>query len=97
MTEQINLDTASEEVREFFLGLGTIREPVEFVSGGVVVGRFAGVSALSEEEKQRIGERGWEIVQKARANARGIPAAKIQKIVDQAVREVRARAAQSDH
>ena len=97
MAEQINLDTASDEVRQFFLTLGPIGEPVELVSCGVVIARLAGVSALSEEEKERIRDKGWELVQEARANARGIPAAKIQKIVDQAVREVRARAAQRDH
>lgn len=94
MAEQINLDTAADEVREFFLGLGPIREPVEVVSGGVVVARLAEVSALSEEEKQRIVAKGWGVVQEARANSRGIPATKVQKVVDQAVREVRARAAQ---
>lgn len=97
MAEQINLDTAADEVRQFFFGLGAIREPVELVSGGVVVARLAGVSALSDDEKQRIVAKGWELVQEARANARGIPAAEIQKTVDRAVREVRARATKRDH
>lgn len=96
MAEQINLDTAADEVRQFFLRLGAIREPVELVSGGVVVARLAGVSALSEEEKQRVVAKGWELVQEARANARGIPTREIQKAVDRAVREVRARA-KRDH
>lgn len=97
MPAQINLDVAADQVREFFLGLGAINEPIELLSGGVVVARLAAVSALSEEEKQRIVATGWELVKEARANARGIKAADIQKIVDRAVCEVRARAAQRNH
>ncbi|MGH7134433.1 MAG: hypothetical protein ACREHD_01760 [Pirellulales bacterium] len=97
MAEQINLDTAADEVRQFFLGLGPIREPVELVSGGVVVARLAGVSDLSEEEKLRIRVEMRDLVQRARAHTKGIPAAEIQQVVDEAVREVRARAAQRDH
>jgi hypothetical protein len=96
MAEQINLDTAADEVRQFILGLGELREPVELVSGGVVVARLTGVAALSDEEKQRIAAKGCEVVQKARASARGTAASKIQKVVDQAVHEVRARAAKRD-
>lgn len=94
MAAQINLDAAADQVREFFIGLGAINEPIELVSGGVVVARLAAASALSAEEKQRIVAKGCEVVTEARANARGISAADIQKIVDRAVCEVRARAAQ---
>lgn len=97
MAEQIHLDTAADAVRQFFLRVGPLQEPVELVLGGVVVARLTGVSALPDEEKQRIAAKGWEVVQEARANARGIPAREIQKVVDKAVREVRARAAQRDH
>ena len=97
MAAQINLDAAADQVREFFFGLGAINEPIELVSGGVVVARLAAASALSEEEKQRIVAKGWEVVKEARANARGIPSPDIQKIVDRAVCEVRARATQRHH
>ncbi|HJT30486.1 MAG TPA: hypothetical protein VJ783_00360 [Pirellulales bacterium] len=55
------------------------------------------MSALSEEEKQQIVATGWKLVKEARANAHGIKSADIQKIVDRAVCEVRARAAQRNH
>lgn len=94
MPAQINLDVAADQVREFFFGLGIINEPIELVSGGVVVARLAAASALSEEEKERIIAKGWAVVKEARANARGVPTLGIQKVVDRAVNEVRARAAQ---
>ena len=97
MPAQINLDVAADQVRELFVGLGAINEPIELVSGGVVVARLAAASALSQEEKRCIVAKGWEVVKEARTNARGIPAADIQKIVDRAVCEVRTRAAQRDH
>lgn len=97
MPAQINLDVAADQVREFFLELGAISEPIELVSGGVVIARLAAASALSAEEKDRVIAKGWEVVNEARANARGIPAPDIQRIVDRAVNEVRARAAQRNH
>lgn len=72
-------------------GVGKVRDPVELVLNGSVVARIVPPTELSEAERQRVLDEGWAVVEKARARTKGIPASAIQKAVDQAVREVRAR------
>ncbi len=91
MARRIDLSTTNEPVRKFIQQLGRFREPIELMLNGNVVARLIPPSELSDTERQRILQEGWEIVQRARKNTRGMPAAVIQHKVDKAVREVRAR------
>lgn len=49
------------------------------------------VRSRSKKETERVLDEGWELVQKARRNVGDLPASVIQREVDKAVREVRAR------
>ena len=97
MTQRIDLAVANKPVRKFFQDLGTFREPIELLIDGTVVAKLIPPSELSDEEKQRILREGWQIVEKARANAAGRSAATIQKEVDAAIQEVEARHDQRRH
>jgi hypothetical protein len=94
MTQRIDLATTPKPLRDFIRNLGTLREPIELVAEGTVVAKLVPPTELTDEEKQRILAEGWEVVQRARAQAAGRSPAEIQKEVDQAVREVRERHAQ---
>lgn len=91
MTQRIDVTTTKKPVRQFLQELGTLRSPVELVVEDTVVAKLIPPAELSEKEKQRILDKGWQAVQCARSRTRGIPASVIQKEVDEAVREVRAR------
>ncbi len=92
MPQRIDLAKMKKPVRDFFMhGLGPLREPVELVFGETPVAKIVPPTEFSEAEKQRILDEGWSVVEKARARTKGIPASVIQKSVDAAVREVRAR------
>ena len=91
MPQRIDLDTKQEPVQEFIRGLGKVREPVELILDGNLVAKIIPPSEFSDAEKERILDEGWAVVEKARAHTKGIPASLIQKEVNKAVREVRAR------
>jgi hypothetical protein len=91
MPQSIDLATTQQAVRDFIRGVGKVREPVELVLDGNVVARIVPPTELSEAEKQRILDKGWAAVKKARTRTEGIPASVIQKSVDKAVQKVRAR------
>ena len=91
MPQRIDLATTQKPVRDFIRSLGKVREPVELVLDGNLVARIIPPTELSDAEKQRILAEGWAVVEEARARTKGIPASVIQKAVDKAVREVRAR------
>jgi hypothetical protein len=94
MTQRIDLAAATKPVREFFQDLGPFREPIELLVEGTVVAKLIPPAELSDEEKQRILREGWQVVEKARANAAGRSTTAIQKEVDAAVREVEGHHAQ---
>jgi hypothetical protein len=91
MGQRIDLATARKPVRDFIRGLGKVREPVELLLDGNLVAKIIPPTELSDAEKQRIVEEGWGVVEKARARTKRIRASVVQEVVDQAVREVRAR------
>lgn len=91
MTQRIDLAVANKTIREFIRGLGKFREPIELVFHGAIVAKLIPPSELSDAEKERILQEGWQVVEKARANASLFSVGQIQKAVDQTVREVRGR------
>jgi hypothetical protein len=91
MTQRIDLAVANKPVREFICSLGKFREPIELVFQGTIVAKLIPPSELSDTEKERVLQEGWQVVEKARTNAARLSAGEIQKAVDQTVREVRGR------
>lgn len=90
-TKTIDVTGDEQRVSGFFQGLGTVQQPIEIVLGGRKVARLIPPQVLSEAEKEKVVQAGWEAVQKARAKNRGVPEREIGKIVDAAVRQVRAK------
>ncbi|MEX0713264.1 MAG: hypothetical protein WD278_12995, partial [Pirellulales bacterium] len=89
MPRQVNLRTTDKPLREFVQGLGDFRETLELVLDGHVLAKLIPPTDLSEEEKQRILDEGWDLVKEARARNAGVPESEIAKTVDAAVRRVR--------
>jgi hypothetical protein len=87
--KKIDVTRNRQRVAEFVRCLGRITSPVEIMVDGNVVGRFLPPGELSETEK--VLRRGWQLVQEARIHTKGIPQKTIGKIVDAAVKKVRAR------
>ena len=91
MTQRIDLAVINKPVREFIRDLGTFHETIELMVEGDVVAKLIPATELSDQEKQRVLHDGWEVVKKARANASEVSALAVQRMVDQAVQEVKGR------
>ncbi|MEX2120146.1 MAG: hypothetical protein WD847_11175 [Pirellulales bacterium] len=91
MPKQVNLRTTDEPLREFVQGLGDFRETLELVLDGHVLAKLIPATDLSDEEKQRILDEGWDLVKEARARNAGVPESEIAKTVDAAVRRIRSQ------
>ena len=87
----ITLDVTEnhQRVSEFIKKLQPVRESIEIVLGGTLVGRLFPPEELSREEKETIHQKGWLAVQKARARNKGFPEREIAKVVNAAVKQVR--------
>ena len=90
-TQQIDVTKSSQRVSEFVRGLGRITQPIEILLEGKVVGRMVPPGELSDTEKDEILRKGWEAVLEARARNKGVPEREIGKVIDAAVKRVRAR------
>ncbi|MBI3464936.1 MAG: hypothetical protein HY000_18050 [Planctomycetes bacterium] len=90
-TQQIDVTKSTQRVGESVRGLSPITQPIEILLEGKVVGRVVPPGELSEAEKEDIVRNGWEAVQEARARNKGVPEKEIGKVIDAAVRRVRAR------
>lgn len=86
-TQQIDVAEVASVVRR----LGKIRQPIEVTVQGKVVGRMVPPGELSEAEKEEVVRQGWEVVQEARARNQGVSEREIGKVIDGAVKRVRAR------
>ncbi len=82
--------TKRKEVSGFFKSLSRFKKPVEIVLEGQVVGRLVPPGKLSAAKKEQLLRRGRELVQKARARTVGVSARELGKLVDRAVKRVRA-------
>jgi hypothetical protein len=89
--KRVKVDSAAPAVKEFLRGLPLTANGVELELGGRVIGKLIPPSALSEHEKAALIARGRELVKRARARNKGVPARVLQRDVDSAVREVRRR------
>jgi hypothetical protein len=79
-----------QRVTEFLRQLEPVRQPIRLVFRGRSVAHLVPPGELSQTEKERILQAGWKAVQKARARNRGVAERVIGKVVDAAVRRVRA-------
>lgn len=86
-TQQIDVAEVASMVRR----LGKIKQPIEVTVQGKVVGRMVPPGELSEAEKEEVVRQGWEVVQEARARNQGVSEQAIGKVIDAAVKRVRAR------
>jgi len=91
VSQQIDIDRTDAPLRDFVLNLGAIREPIDLISHGAVVARITAPGELAPRERERILDAAWKVVDRVRKRTAEIPAAAIQKQVDKAVRQVRAR------
>jgi hypothetical protein len=89
----ITLDVTEnhQQVSEFIQQLQPIRQPIEIMLGGTLVGRIIPPEELSQAEKEKILQEGWLAVQEARARNKGLPEREIAKVVDTAVKRVRSQ------
>lgn len=69
---------------------GQVTHPVDLLIGGKVVGRLVPPGELSDAEKEEILRKGLAFVKRARAHNKGVPEKEIAKVVDAAVKRVRA-------
>ncbi len=88
-TKTLDVTENHQRVSEFMQQLQPVRQPIEIVLGGILVGRLVPPEELSQKEKDRILQEGWLAVQEARARNKGVPEREIAKVVDAAVRRVR--------
>ncbi len=88
------LDTADVAVKEFIRSLPSADEALELELSGRVVGVFFPPTARSVTNQTAILERGRELVARARERNAGAPDEEIEREVDVAVTEVRARTQQ---
>lgn len=89
--KRIKVDKAAPAVREFLRGLPFAANGVELELGGRVIGKLIPPSELSDTEKAALFARGRELVKRARARNKGVPARVLQREVDNAVSAVRRR------
>ena len=76
-------------VAEFLRNLGPVKQPIQLMLEGEVVARLVPPHEMSDFEKGRILQEGWEALRKARARNRGVSEREIGKAVAAAVRRVR--------
>lgn len=86
-TQQIDVAEVASVVRR----QGKITQPIDLTVQGTVVGRIVPPGELSDAEKEEIVRQGWEVVQEARARNERVSEREIGKVIDAAVKRVRAR------
>ncbi|HEV8060704.1 MAG TPA: hypothetical protein VGP68_12555 [Gemmataceae bacterium] len=80
-----------QPLADFIREPGEIIQPIDLMREGQLVARLVPPTELSEAEKAEIVRKGWEFVEKARANTRGVPEREIAKLVNAAVKRVRSQ------
>src|SRR2546428_3988711 len=74
---------------------GRITKPIDLVLEGKVVGWLVPPGELSDAEKEQVLREGWEVVEEARARNKGVSEREIAKVVNAAVKRVRAQTKRS--
>jgi antitoxin (DNA-binding transcriptional repressor) of toxin-antitoxin stability system len=88
-TKSIDVAQNHQQVVEFMKELQPIRQPIEILMGGTPIGRIVPSEELTQQEKERILQEGWNAVQEARERNKGVPEREIARAVDAAVERVR--------
>lgn len=83
--------TKKTELGELVRTKGRITKPIDLVLEGKVVGRLVPPGELSDAEKEQVLREGWELVQEARTRNSGVSEREIAKVVNAAVKRVRAQ------
>jgi antitoxin (DNA-binding transcriptional repressor) of toxin-antitoxin stability system len=81
--------TDNRKVAEFIRQLSPVRQPIQIVVSGKPVARLVPIDELTDDEKEKILQKGWQAVQEARVRNKGVSGRKIGKAVDAAVRRAR--------
>ena len=68
-----------------------IAMPIDLVLKGNVVARLVPPGELSDAEKDAVLREGWKLVEEARARNKGVPEREIARVVNAAVKRVRAQ------
>lgn len=89
--KRVNLETAAPSVRKFIQSLRVDSEGVELAIADRVVCKVVPPPQLSESEKAALLKKGWELVRRARARNRDVPARVIEAEVRKAVNTVRGK------
>jgi hypothetical protein len=88
---RVDLETVPQDVRAFVNSLPTDAKAVELALNGEVIWKLVRPGELSEAEKEALLARGRDFVRDVRKRVRGIPAAEMNRIVNEGVDEVRRR------
>jgi hypothetical protein len=89
--KHMTIDEQDERVRQFIRSLPIDPEGVELELDGQVICKVIGPNQLSDEERDAVLNRGWELIEKAHERNKGVPAKVIEREVRQAVKKVRGR------
>ncbi len=89
MTTKMIDVTKDRRVAEFIRELTPVREPIQIMLGGQAVARLVPIEELTQSERDKILQDGWQVIEKARARNQGKSEREISKAVDAAVRRAR--------
>jgi hypothetical protein len=89
--ERLKLDHAKSAVKQFARSLRLHGDGVEVELDGRLLFKIIPPAQLSESEKARLLQEGRELVRRARARNRGVPARTIAREVRDAVKQVRGK------
>ena len=89
--KRIKLDKAAPAVQQFVRDLPVAPNGVELELAGKVIGRLIPPTGLAEPERAALIARGRELVERARAQSKGVPSRILEREVREAVDEVRRR------